>query len=131
MNKKALELFELYRQAIDREFYDEESARAANERCQVIMSNLGRLGFIILVQSEVTTSDITLPGGEAGKSATINFVLILVPLPPANQTPIAQGTATSKIFPPGMSKQEAPFSIELSPEDKKFLQSHDIKPNGK
>ena len=131
MAKNPFHLFELYRKTIDGEFYNEESIRAANEKCQAVMSDLAELGFIILVQSEVTTSDITLPSGEERKSATINFVLILVRMPPANQTPIAQGTATSKFFPPGTPKQETPLSTELSPEDKKFLRLHDIKPNGK
>ncbi|MFY9461867.1 MAG: hypothetical protein WAP51_01550 [Candidatus Sungiibacteriota bacterium] len=131
MNKKAFELFDLYRQMLDGEFYGEESVNAANEKCRAIARELAGLGLLILVQPNVHPSKIILPSGEEKMQVTINFTLILVHMPPANQTPIAHGTATSKIFPPGTPKQKTPLSSDLSPEDKKFLRSHDINPNGK
>ena len=89
MVKKAFELFERYRQELDGEFHSKESVRAAQEKCIAIVKELYELGLLLLLRSKTTIEKLTLPNSEERMLATINFFLILVPLSPADPTPIA------------------------------------------
>ncbi len=110
--REAYELFAKYQELLENEFRDEESIERMSEECLEIAEELDKLGYKIL--AEVTTTYVHECDEEGREHDVImqRRELFLIPLPPANQTPIAHLIAVSKIYgPPKVSHPADPTSL--------------------